>query len=312
MKSNNMLLVICFLFASKCALACNSCSQLSVVSDNGLLLQNVLNDYVSLQARRAVFTSKLLENSQSNDQLFNYELVIKKSINNRIYVWAAVPYHRNHRFTAQESSISRNGLGDIRFGIDYKFKDLLPSKPVVLTPILTAGIKTPTGHYEHYILSQGMPRSFNPGTASWGALINQSFRLKYKQVGAALSASYFHQTKNKYGYRYGDQTNLTATVFYNFFADKTYQVLPMLGLVVDHFGLDHYRNGQADSYTGGRSKMAQIGCTLLKGQHIISAELRKPLAQTYAGKTVSLNNLCSIRYTYLFKNKKELQEQKKQ
>lgn len=295
----------CLVFLSQGVHACNSCSQVSVVSDNGLLLQNVLNDYVSLQARRASFSSQNLENEQSNDRLLNYELMFKKRINKKIYAWAAIPYHTNHREINFQTALQNSGLGDVRVGFDYRFKPKQFSDSVSLTPIITLGAKAPTGHYEHYIISQGMPRSFNTGTGAWGGFANASVRWRKKKLGGVLSAAYFLQGKNKYEYQYGHQQNVTTTIFYNFFSKKQTNILPMLGMTWDGVSSDFYRGEKQTVSTGGSSTMAQIGCTILRESHVFSVEANLPMVQSYASHSVMLNNVCTARYTFLIKNKNQ-------
>jgi len=151
MTSNKkLLLLIVFKFISTIGLACNSCSQVSVVSDNGLLLQNVLNDYFSLQTRIVSFASHGQENEKSNDKLIASELMMKKGLSPKIYAWAAIPYQNNYRQFDALPALKNHGLGDVRLGVDYSFNEINLAESFQVRPILTVGIKAPTGHYEHY------------------------------------------------------------------------------------------------------------------------------------------------------------------
>jgi hypothetical protein len=304
MTSNKLLLCLCLLFIAKISVACNSCSQLSIAGSGGLVLKNVLNNYVSLQIMQNSFVSNNGEHEQSSDKLLNYELMIKKSITNKLYAWGAIPYNRNTR-KMETVEYSRNGLGDIRLGLDYKFNTIQVTDSLTLVPILSAGIKSPMGHYEHYIVSQGMPNSFNLGSGSWGAIVNPMIRMRYKKLGGVLSGTILYQGRNKYDYRYGLQKNLTTTIFYKLYEKKKCKLLPMAGFSLDHMQSDSPEVKKSNPLTGGYSFQLQCGLTLVGDRHVFAAEVRNPLSQSYADNTVRLKHIVSLRYTYLLKNQKQ-------
>ncbi len=298
MKSNSMLLVALLLFSGFASFACNSCSQVSIANNATYLMQNTLSDYVSLQGQCASFHSQNIESVQSNDNLFSTELLLKKGVNKQIYIWSALPMRFNIR-RVDHNQLRNIGLGDIRFGIDYRFRSITVGS-VQLVPILSGGVKTPTGHYEHYLPSQGMPRSFNLGTGSWGVSINPMLMLQYKKWGALLSGLYFTNRANKYDYQYGSQSSLSANLYYAIYSKGVTQVLPSLGLMLDKVANDSYQDN-TQKQTGGQSTLLQFGLSAQTNRHSFSFEYRKPIRQEYAQNSVALRDIYTARYTFLLK-----------
>ena len=296
---------MCFLLLSKNGYACNSCSQISVSSGSGVLMQNMLQDYVSIQYRRVSFFSNTEALDASTDVLTTTELTLKKNITKQLYVWTSVPYQYNIR-SFQNDQLQRHGVGDARLGADYRFGNLLKSEDIYLAPIISLGVKAPTGHYEHYLLSQGMPRSFNEGTGAWAALGTATFQARYKKVGAQIAGTFFYQGKNKYDYQYGHQVNFNSTVYYDLSYGKNVALYPSLGVSFDEVLPDTYSSGLRDKSTGGSSWLLQAGGTIKRKVHALTFQYQCPLSQYYAGNTVNLSNVYSCQYTYLFNNRKEI------
>ncbi len=303
MKSNKLLLIALLLLLGNIASACNSCSQVSVFSSAGFLIQNTLNDNISVQGQCAKFRGQSSEGTISNDNIMSTEHMLKKGINKRMYVWVGVPIHAKQRMVNNDK-LYNNGLGDIRLGMDYQFKARSISSAFKIVPVISGGIKTPTGHYEHYLASQGMPRSFNLGTGAWGGFMNPMVLMNYKKWGGMLSGLLYAQTTNKYGYRYGSQSNLSATIYYTFFAKRKVQMLPNFGIALDKVSNDKY-NGYTETQTGGGSVLLQIGTSVQSKRHGVSFAYQKPIDQSYANNTTQLCQLYTARYTFLLKKNPE-------
>jgi hypothetical protein len=262
----------------------------------GLSMQNITQDYFSLRYSHIGFKSVGAENT-SNDVLSSAELMFKKRIKGNFYGWVVAPYKLNTRYMPNET-LKAYGIGDVRIGADYRFKDVLRAEDYQLVPILSMGIKAPTGHYEHYLPSQDMPRSFNEGTGAWAGMASAVFQFKHKKLGAALGTTYFYQGKNKYDYQFGNQWNSSIAAYYELFSSKSIRLYPSIGFTADQVYHDKLNNSK-DIWTGGNSLQLQTGLSARRKSHALSFQYQLPLAQSYASNTTQLKSIYTCQYTLL-------------
>ena len=274
LKNHRVVVVILFLMFSLESHACDVCSCGSSNSSSfGSAIPGnyigILYNYMKFHYNEGVF-----ENSPiAKDHINTLTISGQYQVNDAIQVNILLPYRFNHRYTSVDN-VHNNGLGDITLFGTYEFF----SKKEEHSLKLGAGLKLPTGNFDLLSSQSNKTSATQLGTGSLDFMIPIQYGYSYEDLSLSLGAVYFMKNKNKEEFKYGNQTQINASVSYSFQLKKGIGLSPMLGVSYDNF-LATERFDLVDSRTSGYMTTASLGLEVSIKKLVFGLNSKFPIKQ---------------------------------
>lgn len=231
------------------------------------------------------------------------ELWSAVNISRKFRLMATLPYN----FTEKKNNanhISINGLGDASL---HSFYNLLNSKRAVGKNKLLVqslwigpGIKLPTGSYQPSNKQNSNDANiFQLGTGSIDFSMNAMYDIRLQDIGFNINGSYKINTKNKYGYTYGNKLSFNTQLYHKFRISNYCSIAPNAGISYEKAAKDK-ENIYVMDVSGGNITMGLIGTEISYKKMVAGFNLQQPLQQTLANGLVKAGNKAMLHIAFAF------------
>lgn len=239
----------------------------------------------------------LYSNSPWYEEHFNtIQIWSRIPVTKNIQVSALIPYHFHSRETATGSQ-KISGLGDVTvLGMYQLFQTKKDSTFFNHNFQIGGGIKIPIGKFDATNNGSVNP-SYQVGTGAWDYLLATEYVIKRKKFGLNAMLNYVIKTENQKKYRFGNQFNYAATLFWVHQGSKI-SVVPQVGVAGEVFE-DNYQYNQKVRNTAGDIFMGKIGFEVGQDKFSIGANAMLPINQNLTGGNVIANYRWSLNLNYI-------------
>ena len=266
-------------------MACDVCGcSLSGLYFGFIPVQNT--HFVGLKYNMASFDAFIdnddyyFEDEYSEDTYQRVELVGRFSLGKRVQLRYMVPYLYNV-MDGSHQHVRSHGLGDPMALVYYSL--LNPQNTGVETIMhslnIGGGLKFPLGDYEKTDQEEIINRNFQLGSGSLDYLVSANYTLRYQKMGINTEGSYKINSANKHEYRFGNQANISANLFYYVEGD-IYSVVPFVGAYYEKANY-HTNNEIREGNTGGDSWLGTLGIQFFTGALTFNAQYQIPVKQQF-------------------------------
>ncbi len=268
------------------------------------LLSLYRNNFVGLSYGGLPFRSKLSsgEYTGTEDVFHLLELQLRYEVLPGWRVDAFMPYRYNVR-VSPDGDETLEGLGDLRFGVNYVLADNRPLGKQGGSWYWEAGlvVSTPTGAYRADLLDQRfLPDNFNLGRGALGYGLRSALVFNHQRVGLSLSGRHLRYAKSDTHYRFGAETSLAAQVFSQFSYDPHWKLIPFVGLNYERTAANQTVDASPVHATGGKALLAAAGLNVRYDDFTIGVVASLPLAQDYAEGMTELGLSRQVQILYNF------------
>ncbi|MBV6641958.1 MAG: hypothetical protein KI791_14645 [Cyclobacteriaceae bacterium] len=220
------------------------------------------------------------EDEYSEDTYQRFELVGRFSLGSRIQIRYMVPY-LNNVMDGSHQHVRSHGVGDPVALVYYNLLNPTNTGDETIMQSLSigGGLKFPLGDYDKTDQEEIINRNFQLGSGSLDYLVSTNYTLRYQKMGVNAEGSYKINSANKHGYRFGNQANISANLFYYVEGDK-YSLVPFVGAYYEKAGY-HSNNEIREGNTGGSSWLGTIGIQFFTGAFTFNAQYQMPVKQQF-------------------------------
>lgn len=243
---------------------------------------------------------------QTNDGLYSNSPWYKENFNT-LQVWARIPVYKTiqvsvllpYQFHERETATgtqSIKGIGDATvLGQLSVFKTHSDSLFVNHQLQVGLGVKIPLGEYREANMGSVNP-GFQVGTGSWDMLLSTEYVIRRKALGLNAMANYAIKGENDKNYRFGNQLNYAATLFYVYEKDK-WAFAPQLGLSGEVYE-SNYQHDVLLRNTKGDVLFSRLGLEAGYGSWSIGTALQLPINEHLMGGLLDAKSRWSINVNY--------------
>ncbi len=264
--------------------ACDVCGCSLGGSYYGILPQFQKN-FIGFRWSQAKFYAHMdhgsvLGEEHSNDTYSKLELWGRYYVNEKIQVFAFIPYSYN-TMDGTEQEIKTHGLGDVSILANYLILNTGSDKTKKLkhTLMAGAGLKLPTGKYDMEDNGQIVNRNFQLGTGSIDFILSGVYTIRYQKLGLTSEAGYKINTRNNHQYLFGNQFHTSARVFY-WQNIKSVSLLPNAGVYYEKAA--QHRDGEIiQANTGGDALLLSAGLEMYYNRFSLGFTFQDPIKQHY-------------------------------
>lgn len=257
-----ILIVLLLTGASFRAMACDVCGcSLSGLYFGYMSLQD--RNLIGLQYNRATFSAYIdnddyyFEDEYSNDTYQRVDLTGKFSITNKLQIRYIVPYMFNS-MNGSHQNVDASGIGDPIVMAYYNVLNTSDKLEGVWHSLdVGGGFELPVGDYDMEDQGELINRNFQLGSGSLDYILSANYIIRRDKWGINTEGSYKLNTTNSHEYRFGNQWNVSASVF-RYFETQSVSFLPFAGVYYE-FGDYHQLNGIREANTGGESLLGTLG-----------------------------------------------------
>lgn len=257
------------------------------------------NNFAGIRYFKQQYTSRdgIFANSPWTDENFNtLQVWTRIPVTEKIQITALIPYHFHERILTTETQEIK-GLGDVNIMGLYTLLQTKNDTAVFTHKInIGGGIKIPTGKFKEANNSGTINQSFQLGTGSWDYTLVSEYVVNRKDLGLNTTLNYIFKTENSKNYRYGDQFNYAATLFY-LFDFNSIQLVPQAGIAGESYR-SNVQHGQAVPNTSGDILFAKYGIEAGKDRFSIGINAMLPIQQNLSNGNMEANYRWSINLNY--------------
>ena len=215
-----------------------------------------------------------------------------------IQILAWIPFKYNYSIEGGNPTAIW-GLGDIQSLFRYKCFNLENStRRRSQTLFAGLGLKIPTGSFKKPKQDGEIESHLQAGTGSFDFIASSGYYFRQGEWGFSIEALYKKNLANGLGYRWADQTNLSAWAFYWGSLPKL-NLSPSVGLTFEYAGDDFISKERAVN-TGGAILLAGTGFDLYFNKIILKANLQMPLVQALNGVQIKNKIRSSLELGFIF------------
>jgi hypothetical protein len=222
--------------------------------------------------------SAYLEEEYSLDTYQTYELWSRLYLSERLQLFVSLPFKYN-QMQGSHQQVTSAGVGDISILANYALVNTGEDvgNPWRHTWLVGGGLKLPTGAFRKEDQGLLINPNFQLGTGSTDFVFNTIYTLRYQNVGINMATTGQFNTQNPEGYRFGNQWNASAQLFY-WRKMKYLSILPNAGMYYEA-GEMHNANNIWQLNTGGEIWMAQAGLDVYYRDFAVSFTHKNPVSQ---------------------------------
>lgn len=220
-------------------------------------------------------------------------------IHKRIQLIAVLPYNTKSQ-TEKGVTTTVSGLGDASATINYtvinKNVDSFKWKHLLL---VGAGIKLPTGKNDISENNTLLNIYLQPGSGSFDYLFNMLYTVRHNKLGLSNDVQYRINYANSSNYEFGNKFSYIARAFYWQNINKSCNLLPSAGVLLESFAKD-YNNGFVQNETGGTINSLTVGCELYYKKLLFSINYNQPITQNLSDGNVQMLSKLNMHASFLF------------
>lgn len=300
-------LLLCFFGMAACSIACEICGGSAVGQTYGLL-PGTSKHFAGIRWHsRAFHTTHVPLNEQiasrwvSRERYMTTEAWGRYALSDKFQVYAVVPFHY---FTRMEDGHvqEKSGVGDMSVNVGYEvvntYNDTSSTKYNHYL-LVTAGVNMPTGSFDAGMDWEEVNPNFQTGSGSWDMLANVNYSVQRNKTGIQADVFYRYNTKNSYGYRFGQSLGVQSRLFYKYQLNSNAMLVPQGGVRVDVSAPD-YNVTHDNSLSGGKMSSWQVGADLYYKNLMAGYAYQQPLEQQWANGLVEMKHYHTLNVSYLF------------
>ncbi len=238
--------------------ACDVCGGVSGMQGIGFLPNSSFH-FIGLTYRYNTFETehpRLFEDEDrvyGNNAYSTYEIWGRYQLNDRIQLFGFAPYHQ--KSISDTTNYSLSGFGDLSLLASYRLV-----KTENLKAFIGAGVKLPTGKSNILVNRSVLIPNLQPGTGSFDGLLSSNLTYFKDKIGLNSELNYTINFPGYWGYKYGNQMDLTCLALYKKELSKS--------MLVGQFGLKFNQQAKdvksttyniKEVYSGGYALQLPIG-----------------------------------------------------
>ncbi len=246
------------------------------------------------------------QNYSSKDGIFNNSPWVNEDFNT-VQAWARIPvlrrlqlsvlvpyhFHTRHRPSAEEDI---RGLGDVTLLAMFTgYETMRDSTAFTHKFQMGGGLKLPTGRFDATNNKGSINPGFQIGTGSWDYLIAAEYVIKRGSLGCNAMLTYTIKTENEKLYRFGDQFNYGATLFY--LIESKFKWVPQLGVAGEIYA-SNWQYGQIVPDSAGDIVFAKAGLETGRNDFSIGLNAMLPINQHLSNGKVENHYRWSVNLNY--------------
>lgn len=277
MKSlTKTLVLIIFLIANK-ADACDICGCAMGNINFGIIPQYYKN-FICFHYNNRPYSSSF-DNIISKESFQSFELRGRYNINNRIQVFAFIPYYINRQYN-NSSDYSLKGLGDISIIALYSLFNNGDNSCNNWRHNIQfgGGIKLPVGQYNELDNSSSVNPNLQLGSGSFDFFISGIYTIRFKNWGINNTGLFKYNTYNSNQFAFGNRLSINSSLFY-FKQIKNLGLLPSTGVVYEKASQDIH-DEIAVQHSGGNTIFTNIGLDIYYKNMTLQLGIQLPTHQT--------------------------------
>lgn len=216
-------------------------------------------------------------------------------LGNKVQVSVQIPYHfHNRELSSGRQEI--NGLGDVTIlGLYTLAQTVKDFASYTHTLQIGGGIKIPVGKYNSDNNGSVNP-SFQLGTGSWDYLLASEYVVRKESFGLNAMLNYVIKTTNDKEYRFGNQLNYGATLFY-VLEKSQFTIVPQAGIAGEVYDANK-QFGEVLPDTAGQTLFGKAGLEAGIGKFSVGVNGMLPISQKLTGGKVEANYRWSVNLNY--------------
>lgn len=173
------------------------------------------------------------------------------------------------------------GIGDASVMVQYIAFNTSNNieKKIRQTVRFGGGLKLPTGKSDEQVSGVLLNRNFQPGTGSFDFMVNGIYTAVYGKTGVNIETGWKINTSDKGGYRFGNQFNTGASLFYRYSGrNPMIAVLPNAGIYYEQAAV--HKDGIVEQLnTGGSASFFSYGTEVYVYSFAFGINVKHPLSQ---------------------------------
>lgn len=303
------LLTIALFSAPKYSHACDACGCALGGFNFGIIPQNEAH-FIGVRYAIAKFYADMRHGSDlefSNDTYQRLDIMGRFALRDRLQLNIVLPYMYNSMNGSHESE-QLSGLGDPMLMLNYKLLDQKgnPMEKWLHNLWVGGGIKVPLAPFEFSQAEDLINPNFQLGSGSWDFLAMINYTSMFKRFGINVEAVYKYNTVNTQDYRFGNQYNAQANLFYKTMIGDT-QLFTIVGFYHEYGG-QHTHEGFFQANSGGRMTMTQLGLQSQFRSMMLHVNYQVPISQKFnsdAHVNIQAQNRFSLTVVKFIGRKKE-------
>lgn len=281
-----LLLLLLSALLTPTAKACDVCGCSLGANYFGILPQFNKN-FIGLRFSQSKFYAHMhhegssLPDEYSNDTYTRAELWGRFYLSPKVQLITFVPYHFNS-MAGNEQNVEISGLGDIAVSGQWLLVNTGEDMTAKFKHTLRAGlgIKLPTGKYDERDAGVLLNPSFQRGTGSLDFILNGIYTARYGKMGINTEVGYKINTRNQDEYKFGNQFNSGASLFYwHNFRNVKLSLLPNAGFYVEQ-AAKHQDGDVQKANTGGSATFFTYGLETYLGSWSAGFNIKHPVHQS--------------------------------
>lgn len=277
------IVAVLVLFASSSAYACEVCG-CSLGGNYFGILPQFHGHFVGLRHQYRSFRSEHLPLFNESEILVSHEYFHTTELwgrwnpSKKVQLFAFVPVNFMRK---QEAGITtlENGLGDVSLIANVVLlntgDDIRNTWKHALQ--LGGGVKIPTGRSNLKLADGEVNPNFQLGTGSFDFPLNAIYTVRYKRAGFSTEVNYRINTANHDGYRFGNQLNTAARLFYWQQAGLV-NFLPSVGTLWE-YAAQSLENGVRQDLSGGQSIWLTAGLDVFFNRFSVGVSYQQVMYQ---------------------------------
>lgn len=216
----------------------------------------------------------------SDDTYRKVELLGRFSLSEKWQVRYILPYAFN-TMEGSHQNVRTNGLSDPILMTYYNLfnSENKPAQKLAHTLVLGGGIKLPLGEHDKQDQGKLVNPNFQLGSGSVDYILGLNYTARRNALGVNVESSYKLNTANSSGYRFGNQFNTSANVFY-YLETTQFSVLPFAGIYHELAAM-HTTHDILEANTGGQAWLGTAGLQLFRNQLMVNLQYQTPISQSY-------------------------------
>jgi hypothetical protein len=216
---------------------------------------------------------------------------------NSVQISFLIPYHSHNRII-EDGFQEISGLGDITVIAMYEIYRTKKDSAIFSHSLqIGAGLKAPTGAFTTLNNTGSVNKSFQLGTGSWDFQFLSEYIIRRKKIGLNTMLNYVWKSENNLFYRYGNQVNYAATMFYLFDKNKV-SFAPQFGIAGEIYA-SNFHHKQIEKLTKGEVLFGRIGLEVGRKNWSLGVNGMLPISQNLASKNIEAAYRWSINLNYI-------------
>lgn len=307
--------IILLFITSHASLACDICGcNMSGLYFGFLPMYN--NHFIGLKYSQASFSAFIdndgfyFDDEFSTDTYRKMELIGRFSLSNKVQLRYVIPYMMNN-MKGSNQNVAANGLADpilmAYFNLFNTGNDF--SRTIMHSMLIGGGVKLPVGENDRQDNNELINRNFQLGSGSLDYLLGLNYTARHNNMGLNIETSYKINTASSQHYRFGNQTNASANLFY-YIETPVCSILPFSGIYFEQ-AAKHKNEEIIEANTGGKATLGTLGVQFFRNKLTVNMQYQKPLKQhfnTDSNANIKGSDRFSVSFLYSFstgKNQKK-------